>query len=65
MSTPPAFAPPPTMIDPATGEPVLAGRDNLPWAIDTLATGGTIRSRLIRLQQWVNSLLAAGEQPRR
>lgn len=48
-------------LDPATGEPALTGRDALPWALDTLAVGGDIRARLVRLQAWTRALL--GDAP--
>jgi hypothetical protein len=35
----------------------MAGRDALPWALDTLSVGGEIRAKLIRLQAWALALL--------
>jgi hypothetical protein len=57
LATPPSFAPPPVTVNPATGEAELTGRDGLPWALDTLATGGEIRAKLVRLQAWAKALL--------
>lgn len=57
LATPPTFSDPPVTVDPATGEAELTGRDSLPWALDTLATGGDIRARLVRLQAWTKALL--------
>ncbi|HEX7873043.1 MAG TPA: hypothetical protein VF475_09040 [Sphingobium sp.] len=45
-------------VNAETGERELVGRDALPWATDTLAIGGDIRAKLIRLQDWVATLLA-------
>lgn len=57
LAEPPRFRPPPATVDPASGETVLTGRDGLPWALETLDTGGTIRARLLRLQAWVKAQL--------
>lgn len=57
MARPQTFAPPPATTNPQTGELQLSGAAALPWAIDTLAVGGEIRSRLIRLQNWVQTYL--------
>jgi len=46
----------------ADGTTALAGRDALPWALDTLDLGGDIRAKFIRLQDWVTGLL--GDAPR-
>jgi len=46
-------------VNPATGETELTGRDGLPWALDTLATGGEIRAKLVRLQAWARALYGA------
>ena len=53
MATPAEFALPPVTIYPATGKPVMTGRDALPAIIDILKTGGDIRMQLLRLQAWV------------
>lgn len=45
----------------AEGSTALAGKDALPWALDTLDLGGDIRGKLIRLQDWVKALL--GDPP--
>lgn len=34
----------------------MQGRDALAWAVDTLSVGGDIRSKLIRLQAWIDAL---------
>lgn len=38
------------------GDGDVAGKQMLPWALDTLDVCGGIRGRLIRLQDWVNNL---------
>ncbi len=58
MVDPPTFSPPPVTANPQTGEVELAGRDALPWALDTLSVGGELRSNYVRLQAWVRALLA-------
>lgn len=58
MVRPGAFSNPPVTVNAETGERELVGRDALPWATDTLAIGGDIRAKLIRLQDWVATLLA-------
>ncbi len=45
----------------ADGSTSLTGRDAVPWALDTLDLGGDIRSKFIRLQDWVKTLL--GDEP--
>lgn len=62
LATPPQFQKPPVVVDPATGEATLEGRDALPWALDTLSVGGDIRARYVRLQEWAKTLL--GEKPK-
>lgn len=57
MATPGRFADPPVTADPATGKPAMTGADALRWAIDTLALGGDIRAKLIRLQDWVRAVI--------
>lgn len=54
------FSRPPVTVS-ADGTTSLAGRDALPWALDTLDLGGDIRSKFIRLQDWVKTLL--GDEP--
>lgn len=54
------FSRPPVTIA-ADGSTALAGKDALPWALDTLDLGGDIRGKLIRLQDWVKTLL--GDPP--
>lgn len=56
MATPPTFADPPVTTNPQTGEAEMQGRDALAWAVDTLSVGGDIRSKLIRLQAWIDAL---------
>ena len=60
MVRPGEFSRPPVTVG-ADGSTSLAGRDALPWALDTLDLGGDIRSKLIRLQDWVSTLL--GDEP--
>lgn len=50
------FSSPPITPDPATGQPAMTGADGVPWSIDTLALGGDIRAKYIRLQNWVRGL---------
>lgn len=56
MVKPGEFSRPPVTVSP-TGETGLAGKDALPWALDTLDLGGDIRAKYIRLQDWVRTLL--------
>lgn len=51
------FGEPPVTVN-ARGEAELSGRDALPWAVETLDVAGEIRSRYVRLQDWVRGLLA-------
>lgn len=57
MARPGTFADPPVSVDPATGKAAMTGGDALPWAIDTLSLAGDIRARLIRLQDWVRTVI--------
>ena len=56
MVKPGEFSRPPVTVS-QNGETGLAGKDALPWALDTLDIGGDIRSKFIRLQDWVRILL--------
>jgi len=58
MVAPGQFSRPPVTVN-ADGTTTLAGKDVLPWALDTLDLGGDIRSKLLRLQAWVNTTLDA------
>lgn len=55
MAPPPAelMAAPPKFADLPAGK----GADLLPWSIDTLKVGGDLRSRLIRLQEYVRGIV--------
>lgn len=61
LATPPTFSKPPVSANADTGQPELTGRDSLPWALDTLSVGGDIRAKLVRLQDWVKTLLGDKE----
>lgn len=56
MVAPGKFQRPPTVTD-AAGKTVMRGSEALPWALDTLDLGGDIRSRFIRLQDYVRTIL--------
>lgn len=64
MVTPGKFAQPPVTADPATGAATMRGADALPWALDTLDLAGDIRSRLIRLQDYVRTVLGGEPAPK-
>jgi hypothetical protein len=62
MVAPGKFQRPPTVTD-AAGKTVMRGSEALPWTLDTLDLGGDIRSRLIRLQDYVRTILG-GDAPK-
>lgn len=51
------FSQPLVRLNQLTGKLEMTGADNQAWSIDTLALGGDIRSKFIRLQDWVLQLL--------
>lgn len=63
MVVPGKFQRPPTATD-ANGKTVMRGSETLPWALDTLDLGGDIRSRLIRLQDYVRTILGGESAPK-
>lgn len=58
MVAPGQFSRPPVTVS-GDGSAALAGKDALPWALDTLDLGGDIRGKLLRLQAWIATTLDA------
>ncbi len=61
MAPAPKAAPIPVATDRTSGLRVLRGADALPWAIDTLAIVGELRSMVERLQTHIR--ITAGLEP--
>ncbi len=56
MAEPPEALNPPITLD-EMGEPQLLSRDALPYILETNSIIGTLRSRILRLQNWIRIMM--------